>query len=111
MKTLCAWHPEYFGSELVLKDDGKGGPDSHGICPACAAILEQDKPRHFSTRFIVQVDGPDGWACVESLSTSEEAEVIADAYRQVWDGVVRVIRKETEHNEQYSGPRGGVRVA
>jgi hypothetical protein len=38
MKVICAWHPGYFGEELVMEDGNE--PTSHGICPACLKRLE-----------------------------------------------------------------------
>ncbi len=39
LKRVCAWHPKYFGTELVIA--AGEGPVSHGICPKCAEIMKQ----------------------------------------------------------------------
>lgn len=44
MELRCAWHPRYFGVELVMRaaQPGYEGHDaSHGICPECRAKLER----------------------------------------------------------------------
>ena len=36
MRVMCAWHPKYFGTELVMRE-GTSGRVSHGICDECRA--------------------------------------------------------------------------
>jgi len=38
MKVICAWY-----KEILVADDGKGGLDSHGICPKCKAKVEEER--------------------------------------------------------------------
>lgn len=33
MKAMCAWHPKYFGTELVMREGSE--PATHGICDEC----------------------------------------------------------------------------
>lgn len=34
LKVMCAWHPQYFGTQLVLRE-GPPGRVSHGVCEQC----------------------------------------------------------------------------
>ena len=39
MKTICAWHPKYFGKEYVIQEGT--GEVSHGVCKDCKVLLEK----------------------------------------------------------------------
>lgn len=42
MKEICAWHPKYFGEELLMREKPplEDKSETHGICPVCQAIFE-----------------------------------------------------------------------
>lgn len=35
LKVMCAWHPQFFGEELVMREGAPGAAVSHGICERC----------------------------------------------------------------------------
>lgn len=35
LKVMCAWHPRFFGEELVMREAAPGAGVSHGICERC----------------------------------------------------------------------------
>lgn len=44
VRIICAYHPKYFGYELIIREEdwpGQAG-DSHGICADCSVLVEND---------------------------------------------------------------------
>lgn len=45
MQLRCAWHPKFFGLELVMRQAAEGheqDPPSDGICKACLELLKKE---------------------------------------------------------------------
>ena len=53
LKTVCAWHPRYFGKERVIREAAPGRENdgvSDGICDECKLILLAGGKNHGERR-------------------------------------------------------------
>jgi len=53
MRVRCAWHPQYFGAEKILREAApshESDPPSDGICADCKWIVLSGTPQNRNRR-------------------------------------------------------------